>query len=335
MYDGDKYYHRVPGILVPKEGTTYAEINSAVNNFIDTVPGLIESIEDDFSNLNTLMHRNSFISKMGTLSLLLRSIFARWLEADAVRLLSYVKEDSKIELTKKALPVFVMDVISISLSLQKAQSLEKVKNLKPVSVIEIQANIARSLATAKDQLNSGEYEDARTIISELAEYNHIEDTFTTLLNLLDLNLYDDVKTLINTMLENSTETIDELAGTDFSKLILAVDDMPETLIFVKNTLKSHYNIIAVPGPNIALKALEKQKPDLFLLDIDMPKMDGFELAERIRAIPEYSQAPLIFLTGNSTREHISRAMKLGCDGFIVKPSSHEYLLTEVGKLLNP
>jgi DNA-binding response OmpR family regulator len=90
----------------------------------------------------------------------------------------------------------------------------------------------------------------------------------------------------------------------------------------------------VPSGKAALKVLETQKPDLFILDIDMPEIDGFELAKTIRSKTDFKQTPLIFLTGNSSRERITMAMSIGCDDFIVKPTTYEYLLTKAGKFLH-
>ena len=109
--------------------------------------------------------------------------------------------------------------------------------------------------------------------------------------------------------------------------------MPEMLSFVNNALKNNYKIIAVPSAKAALNVIKTQKPDLFLLDIDMPEMDGFELAGIIRSTEEFEKTPLVFLTGNSTRDHITVAMALNCNDFIVKPTTYEYLRTTVGKYL--
>jgi diguanylate cyclase (GGDEF)-like protein len=66
----------------------------------------------------------------------------------------------------------------------------------------------------------------------------------------------------------------------------------------------------------------------------MPEMDGFELAEKIRGKAEYAKTPVIFLTGNPSRDRTLRAMELGAKDFIIKPVSHEVLLSKVGKYLN-
>jgi len=65
----------------------------------------------------------------------------------------------------------------------------------------------------------------------------------------------------------------------------------------------------------------------------MPEMNGYELAKIIRDNANYAQTPIIFLTGNATKEHIRRAIEVGCNDFIVKPTSHETLLTKVSNFL--
>jgi CheY-like chemotaxis protein len=120
---------------------------------------------------------------------------------------------------------------------------------------------------------------------------------------------------------------------DLSKTILAVDDMPEILSFVNNALKSRYKIIAVPGGKMAIKVLEAQKPDLFLFDIEMPEMNGIELAKIAREKYNHKNTPLIYLTGKATRDYLQKAMQVGCNDFIVKPASHDVLMTKVGKYL--
>jgi len=87
-------------------------------------------------------------------------------------------------------------------------------------------------------------------------------------------------------------------------------------------------VLGAPGGKIALEIMSRQKIDLFYLDIEMPEMDGFELAGRIRADNTYKNTPIIFLTGNASRENIARGIRLGISDFIVKPSNHVNLLVK-------
>jgi CheY-like chemotaxis protein len=116
------------------------------------------------------------------------------------------------------------------------------------------------------------------------------------------------------------------------KLILAVDDSPLAL----QTLKSHlngtqYKLICVTNGEDALKFVEKKKPDLYILDMEMPEMNGQELAMHI--IEANKKAPMIFLTGNNDKESLARALSVGAADFIIKPMSQEKLLSRIEKFL--
>ena len=335
VYDGERYYHGIPGLLVPrKTGMMHDRIHLDINKFIDAVPGMIGSIEANFANISVEKRRGFLIKNIEILCSMLQSIYARGLEADSMRLLRFVKTDTMTDQARKLMPTFIMDILSLSVALQRAQNFDSAEVTEQVSEIEVFANIAKSLLTVRSLFDDGEYESAQRIITEMVVYNPNEDGIVKMLHLTAAKKYDEAKTLSDTLYKKCTEAITELAGIDLSKTILAVDDMPEILSFVNNALKNHCKVIAVPGGKMALKVLETKTPDLFLLDIDMPEMNGFELAGIIRNKIEYAETPLIFLTGNSTREHIATAMAVGCNDFIVKPASHDYLLTKVGKFLH-
>jgi len=105
---------------------------------------------------------------------------------------------------------------------------------------------------------------------------------------------------------------------DGLRSILAVDDIPVTLSLLKSVLSSSaYKFYGVTSGAAALDFLNGHAPDLFILDIEMPYMNGFELAGKIREAGHY--APIVFLTGNTTRDYVRRAMKSGASDFIVKP----------------
>jgi len=333
QYDGERYYHRIPGLLVPRVGDKHEKMNVAINRFIDTMPGLVDSMEESIAKDDLENRPDSLISTVEKLCSLLKNIYARGLEADAMRILRFAKSDGMVGGVHKHMPSFVMDLLSLSVVLQKAQSFEHADQKMEISEIENNASIARDLSAIIALIDEHEFETAQRIITELAVYNSGDEEIVNLMQLAVAKKYDELKTVADALYARYAESINQLAGTDLSKIILAVDDMPEILAFVNSALKSHYKVIAVPSGKTALKVLEKQKPDLFILDIDMPEMDGYELAERIRYMIAYKNTPLIFLTGNSTREHISKAMAIGCDDFIVKPSNHENLLTKVGKFL--
>jgi len=324
-----RYYHRIPGLWVDNT-VKHEEIVSAINKFIDTVPHLTETIEETFSNFDT--QEILFVDAMNSMIKLLQDVYANGVESDAQRIMDCVSDKSKLPLARKMIKPFITDILSLSVRMQKIQNSGGVGTVD-VSPIEIHADMARNIITVCNLLDDEQYKKARVMIEKLAEHDAEEPAFYKLINLIASKKYPDVKRTANELRAKYIEKVERLAGSNMSKMILAVDDMPEILSFVNSALKNHYKIIAVPGGKAALNVMKAQKPDLFLLDIDMPEMDGFELLRIIRGNTEYAKTPVVFLTGNSSRDHVTAAMLEGCNDFIVKPTTYEYLRTIVGKYI--
>jgi CheY-like chemotaxis protein len=116
------------------------------------------------------------------------------------------------------------------------------------------------------------------------------------------------------------------------KTILAVDDTPFFLTTLKKILQdTDYKLLCVTSGSDALKSLEKHPPNLVLLDIEMPVMDGYELAAQIRKRGE--KAPIVFLTGNAKKENVVRAVEAGAADFIVKPVNKEEVLAKIERYI--
>ncbi len=115
------------------------------------------------------------------------------------------------------------------------------------------------------------------------------------------------------------------------KKILAVDDMPDVLNTVKALLKNDYHVYCVTNHLAALKFLASNSPDLILLDIEMPDMDGFELIKIIRQMELCKNTPVLYLTGNVSVESIKTSIEAGGDDFIKKPVSYDTLMTKIAK----
>ena len=333
LYDGSRYYHRIPGLLVPRNNKAirHEQTHSDINRFIDTVPGLTETMEDNFVNIDKRYFQ--FTNDMEMMVLLLSKVYARGLESDANRILRLGKDGQNLTLARKMMKPFIRDVLSLSVAMQKAQSFTNGEKEETISEIEIHADMARNILTVYNLFDDEDYENARVMIEKLTEHDPEETAYLKLSNLLATQKYDEAKTTVHDLREKHIEAINQLVGTDLSKKILAVDDMPEVLSFIRNALKNHYKVFGVTDANAAVKVMAVQKPDLFILDIDMPEIDGYEIAEGIRADADYAKTPIIFLTGNSSREHVLRAIEVGGNDFLVKPTSHDNLLTKVGKYL--
>lgn len=96
------------------------------------------------------------------------------------------------------------------------------------------------------------------------------------------------------------------------KKILLVDDEPDILEFLKYSLEMNgFEVITALNGVDALLSLS-QKPDLIILDIMMPKMDGYEVCQRIRENPDFKQTPLMFLTARSSEKDEIRSLRMNC-----------------------
>jgi CheY-like chemotaxis protein len=121
-------------------------------------------------------------------------------------------------------------------------------------------------------------------------------------------------------------------GGEEEKIILAVDDVSLFLNTLKSVVQgSPYKFFGVSSGSDALRFLEKKTPDLFILDIVMPNMNGDDLAKRIKALGH--TAPIIFLTANSAKEYVIRAIQAGAVDFIVKPINNEHVLEKIEKYI--
>ncbi|UCG62415.1 MAG: response regulator [Candidatus Zixiibacteriota bacterium] len=116
--------------------------------------------------------------------------------------------------------------------------------------------------------------------------------------------------------------------------ILVVDDEPEITEIVETFLTE--NGFKVQIENEPGKAIEKArtfKPDVILLDIMMPGVDGYDICQALKQDPEFSNVPIIFLTGKDRSDDMGRSFKSGGDMFIKKPFSCERLLEIVSIVL--
>ena len=114
------------------------------------------------------------------------------------------------------------------------------------------------------------------------------------------------------------------------KLILIVDDNPDNITLLGSLLtKSGYEVGAVPDGQRALKFIKNKLPDLILLDIMMPDLDGFEVCEKLKSDFLTQHIPVIFLTAKTGTEDIVKGFKLGGADYVTKPFNTEELLARI------
>lgn len=118
------------------------------------------------------------------------------------------------------------------------------------------------------------------------------------------------------------------------KKILIIDDEPELVKAVEVRLKTRGYEVEVAHDGLAgIEKTKKVKPDLILLDIIMPKMDGYEVCKKLMADPETEEIPIIIFSASQQRDLEEKCKEVGVTDFIMKPFETEDLLNMVNKLL--
>ena len=115
--------------------------------------------------------------------------------------------------------------------------------------------------------------------------------------------------------------------------VLVVDDNKTNLQLLKQLLSKQYNVIPVLSGKLALHYVEKRRPDIILLDLLMPEMDGMAVLEALKRMPSAKDIPIIFLTADNEKETENSCLKAGAADFIAKPFVPEVMITRIEKAL--
>ena len=119
-----------------------------------------------------------------------------------------------------------------------------------------------------------------------------------------------------------------------SQKVLIADDEENIVISLEFLLRqAGYDLRIARNGEEALRLVESFQPDLVLLDVMMPQINGFEVCRRIRQNPEYTQMKVIMLTAKEREVEITKGMALGANAYVVKPFSTKELMRDVKQLL--
>lgn len=119
-----------------------------------------------------------------------------------------------------------------------------------------------------------------------------------------------------------------------AKRILLADDDPKLRELIRATLEGYFELLEAVDGEEALKISREEKPDLILLDIMMPKLDGFEVCRRLKSDDSTGSIKVIMLTARAAKEDIRRGEEVGADAYFVKPFSPKALLDKVNEVLS-
>jgi chemosensory pili system protein ChpA (sensor histidine kinase/response regulator) len=138
------------------------------------------------------------------------------------------------------------------------------------------------------------------------------------------------------LLHDSTTTIDSTATeirVDKTRTVMVVDDSVTVRKVTTRFLEREgYNVITAKDGVEALQILQDHIPDVMLLDIEMPRMDGFEVAKNIRSSSIWREIPIIMITSRTGQKHRDHALSLGVNTYMGKPFQEEQLLDNIRNL---
>jgi two-component system cell cycle response regulator DivK len=125
-----------------------------------------------------------------------------------------------------------------------------------------------------------------------------------------------------------------MASSENKGTILYIEDNPDNRLLVKRILLAdNYSFLEASNAKEALAVLGNSRPDLILMDINMPDVDGYTLTEQIRSLPGFERVPILALTANVMRGDKEKTLEAGCDGYIQKPLDIDQLTGEIQKFL--
>jgi len=323
--DKQYYYMSIKELVIP-EDASFDEIHAAINRFVDTLPSLAEELSENIR----IMEYQTLKEILQTALPLITDIYAKLLESDVSLIIRRIERTGY---PSDLMASFIANLMTLSIKLQKAQFYgDEIMHIKKV---EVHTDIIHTLTSFINLVDEGDYAEAHKIISDMNVFdNDTAFAFDKILSALVIKNYTDAKASAYEFKEHQNKILQHYAGNNYSVKVLAVDDMPESLSFISNVLKNHFKVLRVTNGKTALKVLKTQKIDLIILDIDMPDMNGYELASKIRKTSGYDKTPIIFLSGNSSRDHVLKAKQAGASDYIIKPASYDALLTSVLKYVS-
>ncbi|MDA7089148.1 response regulator [Pseudomonas sp. SA3-5] len=119
-----------------------------------------------------------------------------------------------------------------------------------------------------------------------------------------------------------------------SKTVLIADDEPNIVISLEFLLEqAGYQVMVAHDGQEALESIERQPPDLVLLDVMLPRLSGFDVCQKIRENPAWQHMRIVMLTAKGREVEISKGLALGANAYITKPFSTQELLAQIGAQL--
>ena len=146
----------------------------------------------------------------------------------------------------------------------------------------------------------------------------------------------DVDTLLGTQFSENVEAVVESSTGTQLPLIMVVDDSITVRRVTERLLeRNQMQVITARDGLDALSMLQEHAPDIILMDIEMPRMDGYELAQRVRESKDTQNIPIIMITSRTGDKHRTRAIEIGVNDYLGKPYREDQLLDAIKPFINP
>ncbi len=118
------------------------------------------------------------------------------------------------------------------------------------------------------------------------------------------------------------------------KTVLVVDDEPTIVTIIEDLLRSN-GLDTLPAGSAAEaeEAMKRKRPDLILLDVMMPEVNGFEFCKQLKSSPDYQAIPVVFLTVMNKKEDVEKGKSLGAADYIIKPFDPNNLVARIKKIV--
>lgn len=227
--------------------------------------------------------------------------------------------------------------------------------LKDMIANEVSINVVRKTARTNGFKNL--FEDALHLVATgVTDYNEIVRVVNPTFGVVKKNVVKEIPKLMTRVdepdqlkIEISEDVTDKKASTPIvNKMekpvvdtlkkrakILVTDDAPQNRLLVTRILqkKTNWETLEAEDGEKALEMIKKDKPDLLILDIMMPNMDGYELLQELKSTPNLSDIPVLIFTALKTPTSEQKVYELGADGFIVKPIEPKRLVEQIRKTL--
>lgn len=328
---GKEFFYMVSGLMVPKYMVR--------EGLMEEIEFFVVWVSKYSNNLEYLFECNmeKFVSRMEELYVMLYSIHAHWLEMEAARIMR-LTDIGERSLCQNLIVSLVANMNTLALDIQMAQAQGFETGYRQRDEIERYRGIINSMKAVSTLIKSSEFEEALDMsisIDELRGSEYYVVLMADIASKNDERATNLIENIIKTYTQKIEDVMTAVTKTIELKKLMIVDDMPEVLTALRHMLKEHYQVFAFSDCEGALKFMDnKQQPDVFLLDVDMPEMDGFALAKKIRERPQYKNTPILFLTGNSTTETLMKSLLYGAKAFIVKPATKDIIISKISSCLD-